>query len=99
MRALAYHAGVPGAVDRLLLAGVDPAEVAHWTPPRLPISGGALVERGLRKGPAVAAALRRIEDQWVAEGFPNAARVEAIADSIVAGAIMRQADDSSSGRA
>ena len=97
-RALAYRAGVESAVDRLLLAGADPDEIVAWAPPRLPISGGALVERGLVKGPAVAAALRGVEDQWVAEGFPDVARVASIADSVV-GEIMRQAEDASSGRA
>ena len=98
-RALAYRVGVEGAIDRLLLAGDDPAPIIEWSPPRLPISGGALVERGLRKGPAVAAALKRIENEWVAEGFPDQARVAAITDRIAAGAIVAQAAEASSGRA
>ncbi|MFS0773959.1 CCA tRNA nucleotidyltransferase [Sphingomonas sp. 1P08PE] len=81
-RALAYRAGVDGAVDRLLLAGEDPLPIVDFTPPRLPIGGGALVARGLDKGPAVAAALRRIEDRWIAEDFPDAARVDRLADEI-----------------
>jgi poly(A) polymerase len=80
-RALAYRAGVESAVDRLLLAGLDPADIVGWVPPSLPIGGGALVERGIDKGPAVAAALRRIETRWIAEGFPGPARVAAIADA------------------
>ena len=97
-RALAYRAGVEGAVDRLLLAGHDPAPIRDWAPPRLPLSGGALVARGLVRGPAVAAALRRIEDQWVAEGFPDQPRIDRIADGIVVAAIRDQAAASSSGR-
>ena len=97
-RALAYRVGVTSAVDRLLLAGADPAAIKGWRPPRLPIGGGALVARGLDKGPAVAAALKQVENHWVAEGFPDQARVESIADAVV-GAIMRQAADASSGRA
>jgi len=81
---LAYRAGVEGATDRLLLAGEDPLPVTGWLPPRLPIAGGALVARGLEKGPAVAAALKTIEAQWIAEGFPDAARTAAIADVVVA---------------
>ncbi|MBJ6121842.1 CCA tRNA nucleotidyltransferase [Sphingomonas mollis] len=82
--ALAYRTGVEGAVDRLLLADHDPAVVAAWSPPRFPMTGGALVERGLGRGPEVAAALRTVETQWIAEGFPDAQRVEAIADVVAA---------------
>ncbi|MBX3594650.1 CCA tRNA nucleotidyltransferase [Sphingomonas sp.] len=85
-RPLAYRIGTERAIDRLLLAG-EPhraAAIAGWTPPRLPLTGGALIDRGLRKGPDVARALRRVEDQWVAEGFPDAARAGAIADQVVA---------------
>lgn len=82
-RALAYRGGTDSAVDRLLIAGDDPAPVIGWTPPRLPLGGGALVARGLEKGPEVAALLRAVETQWIAEGFPDAARVAAIADALV----------------
>jgi len=90
-RALGYRIGVEQAIDRLLLGAAPPqgavAALAGWNPPVLPLSGGALVGRGLAKGPEVARALRRIEDQWIAEDFPDAARVEAIADAIVAQAL------------
>jgi poly(A) polymerase len=82
VRALAYRHGVEGAVDRMLLAGEDPAPIVDWTPPRLPISGGALVARGLDRGPVVAAALKAVETRWIAEGFPGDQRVAAIADEI-----------------
>ena len=101
--ALAYRAGRDTAIDRLLLDGGDPDAIADWTPPRLPLSGGALVARGLVAGPAVAAALKAVESQWIAEGFPAQPRVEAIADTVVAatlsGAIRAQASSASSGRA
>jgi len=84
---LAYRAGVQGAVDRLLLAGEDPRPIAGWALPRLPIAGGALVARGLDKGPAVAAALKAVESRWIAEDFPDAARTAAIADAVVAQAL------------
>ena len=86
-RALAYRAGVVGATDRLLLSGDDLAPIRDWTAPKLPINGGALVARGLRKGPDVAAMLRRIETQWIAEGFPDATRLSTIADAMVAKAL------------
>ena len=98
-RALAYRVGPESAIDRLLLAGADPIVIAGWRPPRLPISGGALIERGLHKGPAIAAALKAVESQWIAEGFPPQPRVDAIADAVVAGAMRAQASSASSGRA
>ena len=86
-RVLAFRIGVDSAVDRLLLAGADVADLAGWTPPRLPITGGALVSRGLDKGPQVAAALKAIEDRWLAEGFPDEARVAELADETVVQAL------------
>jgi poly(A) polymerase len=82
-RALAYRIGTEGAVDRLLLSGEDDAagavaDLLDWVRPQFPLTGGALVARGVGKGPDVARLLRRIEDQWIAEGFPDAARVEAL---------------------
>lgn len=99
-RALAYRVGTTAAIDRLLLAGEDVAPIRDWTPPALPIGGGALVERGLRKGPEVAAVLRRIETQWLAEDFPDAARVVQLADEAVrAATTIASASEASSGRA
>ncbi len=86
--ALGYRAGIEGAVDRLLLAGGDPRPLLGWERPTLPIGGGALVARGLGKGPDVARTLRAIEDRWIAEGFPAAGRVAAIADDEVAQALL-----------
>ena len=87
--ALGYRLGVEGAVDRLLLAGDHQAAalVAAWQRPTLPLSGGSLVERGLARGPDVAKALRQVEEQWIAEGFPDATRTAAIADDVVAQAL------------
>ena len=99
-RALAYRVGMASALDRLLLAGADVAAIRDWTPPSLPIGGGALVERGLRKGPEVAAVLRRIETSWIAEDFPDGSRVAQLADEAVrAATIIASASDASSGRA
>jgi poly(A) polymerase len=71
-QALAYRLGTETAVDRLLLAGqtADASAIAAWTPPRLPIGGGALIAKGITEGPEVARTLRAIEDRWIAEGFP-----------------------------
>ncbi|MFL6751787.1 MAG: CCA tRNA nucleotidyltransferase [Sphingomicrobium sp.] len=79
-RVLAYRVGTECALDRLLLAGksADAKAIAGWKPPRLPIGGGALIARGLPEGPVVARTLRRIDDAWVAAGFPTGAELERI---------------------
>lgn len=88
-RALAYRIGVEGAIDRLLLHGAEENAIeqlgllSNWAPPRLPISGGVLIERGIDRGPEVARTLRQIEDQWVAENFPDDARLSSIIDAAV----------------
>jgi poly(A) polymerase len=81
---LAYRLGIELAVDRLLLSGGDAAAIRDWTRPRLPMSGGQLVAKGLKAGPDVAKTLRAIEDRWIAEQFPDAARVAVITDEEVA---------------
>ena len=82
--ALAYRFGAEVARD-LLLRGDRPIdalgleELEGWERPRLPIGGGDLIARGLSPGPIVAATLQAIERRWIAEGFPGADRIEAIA--------------------
>jgi poly(A) polymerase len=88
IRALAFRRGVEAATDRLMLTRDDPrpglAQLAGWTVPRLPISGGDIVARGVRAGPAVAQLLAAVEEQWLAEDFPDSVRTGAIADAVVA---------------
>jgi poly(A) polymerase len=76
--------GVTSAIDRLLLAGESIEAIRDWTPPLLPLTGGALVERGIGKGPEVARLLRMIETRWIAEDFPDVDRVSDIANEVVA---------------
>ena len=78
--ALAYRVGTDCAVDRLLIAGrpADAAHVRRWQVPKLPVSGGALIARGLVEGPIVARILRMIEDRWIEAGFPHDDDLEAI---------------------
>jgi poly(A) polymerase len=87
-RAAAYREGVECAVDRLLLAGEPSraAAIAAWTPPRLPIGGGALIKRGLVEGPIVSRALRSIEDRWIEAGFPAGADFDAIVAEVLSSA-------------
>jgi poly(A) polymerase len=85
---IAYRLGTDCAVDRLLLAGnVEAARrIKEWQVPRLSISGGGLIERGLTAGPIVARTLRRIEDRWIEAGFPEEDELEAIVASVLASA-------------
>lgn len=87
-RELAYYLGTECAVDRLLLAGEPGAasEVAKWRTPKLPISGGALIERGLTQGPVVAKTLQSIERCWVESGFPSGAEFDRIVAEALAAA-------------
>lgn len=83
IRALAYTLGTEAAVDRLLLSDAHDvadasAMLADWPTPTLPISGRDIVNAGVAAGPDVARILRAIEHQWIAEGFPDAARARAI---------------------
>jgi poly(A) polymerase len=89
VRALAYAIGVAGGRDRVLLRAEDkamPAALAAlegWSPPRLPITGGTLIELGLIPGPDVARTLQQVEHEWVAEGFPDEVRVRQLASDAV----------------
>ena len=81
---LAYRHGADVAADILLRSNL-PAEdlglglLDGWQRPRLPITGGILIEQGLKAGPIVAATVQAIERRWIAEGFPDEARVFEIA--------------------
>ncbi len=83
--ALAYSVGVESAQDRLLLADrpEDAATLSLWTVPRLPIGGGVLIKRGIPPGPAVAKALRAIEQRWLAQGFPVDEAFERLVDQVM----------------
>ena len=83
-RALAYRLGHDGALDRLLIAGADASPITGWHIPEFPLKGGQIVARGVSAGPEVARMLRRVEDRWIAEGFPAAVRVDALLDAELA---------------
>lgn len=78
-KALAYEHGLPCAIDWLLLEKeLNASEAAErirqldgWSRPKLPVTGGTLIAKGLREGPIVAKTLRAIETEWVAQGFPG----------------------------
>ncbi len=78
VRALAYRHGREQALDQLLITGADLAPLKGWDIPVFPLKGGEIVARGVAAGPDVARILQTIETRWIAEGFPDAQRVNAI---------------------
>ena len=84
--ALAYWFGTESAQDRLLLGGMPggAAALKDWPVPRLPITGGKLIKRGVPQGPLVARTLQAIEREWVAAGFPGDEAFERIVAKAVA---------------
>jgi poly(A) polymerase len=80
-QALAYRIGGEYAVDRLLLSAEPEGEIgpkvrllAGWERPQLSVSGGTLIEMGLKPGPQVARTLQAIKEDWAARGFPSGER-------------------------
>ena len=87
-QALAYWIRTESAQDRLLLAGrpQDAAALRDWPVPRLPITGGQLIKRGVPQGPLVAQTLHAIERAWVTAGFPAGEAFDRIVVKAVAAA-------------
>ncbi|HWT43185.1 MAG TPA: CCA tRNA nucleotidyltransferase, partial [Sphingopyxis sp.] len=82
VRQLAHAIGIDAARDVHLLGG-DPVAVealSGWVVPELPLKGGDIVARGIAAGPEVARILKAVEAAWVAEDFPDAARVAQLVD-------------------
>ncbi|WP_228243120.1 CCA tRNA nucleotidyltransferase [Porphyrobacter sp. GA68] len=83
-RPLAYRQGLDCARDRLLLLGGDAGALTRWEVPRFPLTGKAVIARGLTAGPDVARLLREAEARWVAAGFPDEAAAARLLDEVVA---------------
>lgn len=83
-RPLAYRQGLDCARDRLLLVGGDAGALARWEVPRFPLTGKAVIARGLTAGPDVARLLREAEARWIAAGFPDEATAARLLDEVVA---------------
>ncbi|WP_332819815.1 CCA tRNA nucleotidyltransferase [Sphingopyxis sp.] len=97
-RQLAHAIGIEAARDVHLLAG-DPAaasaaiaSLSNWDVPALPLKGGDIVARGIAAGPEVARILKAVEAEWVAEDFPDAARVAELVARLVGQKIGRVSD-------
>ncbi|MET1754846.1 CCA tRNA nucleotidyltransferase [Novosphingobium sp. RD2P27] len=82
-RALAYRLGRSEALDRLLISGGSVAPLSGWEIPQFPLKGGEIVARGIKAGPEIARTLRVLEERWIAEGFPQRARVLEMLDEVL----------------
>ena len=84
----AYRDGTEAAIDRIALTDQwEPFDqymalrhLPKWDVPRLPITGGQLIARGVTEGPEVARTMRRIEDAWEAAGFPTGETFEKLVE-------------------
>ena len=73
---MAYWLGSEGAIDRIALSDAADQrtvlrDLQDWPVPRLPITGGQLIKRGVPQGPRVAKTLQAIERAWVEADFPD----------------------------
>ncbi len=84
-RELAYRVGVACAQDRLLLLGADAGQLSGFIPPAFPLKGGQIVARGIAAGPQIARTLQAVERRWIAEGFPDEARIACLLDEELRG--------------
>lgn len=56
----------------------------RWAAPTFPLKAADFLSRGVEKGPALGAAIRRAEEAWIADNFPmDAAALARIADAAV----------------
>lgn len=75
IRALAYWHGKEAARDRALLFGADEdiaamlQQLEGWEPPTFPLTGGDLIAQGMEPGPEVSETLKKLEREWVENGF------------------------------
>ncbi len=77
IRTFAYRTNIDAARDVALLFAEETAlpdmlaQLKDWQPPVFPLTGGDLIEQGLKPGPIVAKSLAKIEAEWIAQGFPD----------------------------
>ena len=96
-RALIYRIGPEGFTERVLLAWSRSDAAAsdqawrdlallpqRWSAPEFPLRAADFMARGVKKGPALGAALARAEDAWIAAGFPSE---KPVLDRLIDGAL------------
>lgn len=50
--------------DLMRLADIDPAELASWDIPKMPVTGGDLIKAGVKPGPQMGDMLKRMQQRW-----------------------------------
>ena len=84
-KAALYRLGAQTFRDRVLFCSAGESEDAgdilalpdQWAVPKFPVTAAQIMAQGVEKGPRLGAALARIEENWIAAGFPmDAAAVE-----------------------
>lgn len=83
-RATLYRAGPQAFTDRVCVAFSRAQETVceaawqslsrfsqHWVAPKFPIAAADFVALGVAKGPALGAALRKAEEDWIGADFPS----------------------------
>jgi poly(A) polymerase len=70
------------APDAMLAAGWQ--SLAGWQVPGFPLGGRDVIALGIQAGPDVAKALGEVRRRWIAEDFPDDARLAEIAAEVVA---------------
>ena len=70
------------APDAMLAAGWQ--SLAGWQVPGFPLGGRDIIALGIQAGPDVAKALGEVRRRWIAEDFPDDARLAEIAAEVVA---------------
>ena len=79
IRRMLYQNGPVLFRDRVMLAWANAggtgdwmtliSAASHWVRPILPVTGQDLLAAGIAEGPAVGAALRKLESAWIASDF------------------------------
>ncbi len=88
IRVFAYYTNLDAARDVALLFAEETAlpdmlaQLKDWQPPTFPLTGGYLINQGLKPGPVVAATLAKIEAAWIAHGFPDDKWVRKFVDDL-----------------
>lgn len=88
IRKIAYQIGPDQARERAMLFASDNSfrqtyELLNdWHPPHFTVKGKDIIAMGVKAGPEVSHKLKRIEQRWIAEGFPDADRLNEICAEI-----------------
>lgn len=90
IRPIAYRIGADLAHQKAVLEASDSdwlkalSKLENWQVPRFPLQGRDLLARGMSAGPEISQTLGAIERRWIAEGFPDAERLDLLIGDTIA---------------